>query len=330
MAVAYNNIADNKRRTWLIVLLFPVSFALLSYLCILLAQWFMADGASPRTGAMWGTALQQTNAIAIHFIPFAIGAAFLWILFSYFNGDAMLLKNANAREITLKDNPRLFRLVENLCITKGLPLPKIYIVDDPSLNAFATGRKPTASSIAVTSGLLEELDKQELEGVLAHELGHIENRDVTLMLIAIAGISFFTLAGELILRIGARTTSRSNKGGQATLVIVLIGVVFLIFGYFIAPLLRLAMSRQREYLADATAALTTRNPAALASALEKIDNHSHMAMLDEHPSMAAMCIQSPKKVESRLFNRLSGLYATHPPIGERIKRLREMDGQADI
>lgn len=329
MAVAYEFISENKRRTWLIALLFPLLFAALSYGCILLFNWLAVNlsdssGSTPSFPAV----LHDTNTIASYFIPIVIGAAFIWILFSYFNGDNMLLRNAHAREISKSDNPVLYRLVENLCITTGLPMPRIYIMDDSSLNAFATGRNPQNSSIAVTSGLLEKLTKSELEGVIAHELGHVGNRDITLMVVAIAGISFFTIVGEILFRAAART-GRSKDGGKAALVIVLVGVLFLIFGYFIAPLLRLAMSRQREYLADATAALTTRNPGAIADALEKISKDSRVEVLDEHPSMAAMCIESPRKVEASLFNKLSGLYATHPPVAERIRRLREMDGRID-
>lgn len=328
MAVAYEFISENKRRTWLIAVLFPLVFAALSYGCILLFLWVVSLSDSPMETSSFPAVLNETNTVATYFIPIVIGAAFIWILFSYFNGDSMLLKNAHAREISKRDNPELYRLVENLCITTGLPMPRIYIMDDSSLNAFATGRNPQNSSIAVTSGLLEKLTKPELEGVIAHELGHVGNRDITLMVIAIAGISFFTIVGELLFRAAART-GRSKDGGKAALVIVLVAVLFLVFGYFIAPLLRLAMSRQREYLADATAALTTRNPGAIADALEKISRDSRVEVLDEHPSMAAMCIESPREVEASLFNKLAGLYATHPPIAERIKRLREMDGRID-
>lgn len=331
MAATYRYIEQNKRRTWLIALLFPVVFAMWCYLGILAFNYLtLHEKAAMRSGqSSWGTIWDHTNLFASYVIPVVAVLAIVWIVISYFSGDALLLRNADAHEIAKQDNPQLYRLVENLCITRGLPLPRIYIIDDASLNAFATGRKPENATIAVTSGLLEKLDKAELEGVLAHELGHVENRDITLMLIAIAGISFFAIAGEILLRVAARTSGGSgrNNGGQVKLAILLLGLLFLIFGYVIAPLLRLAMSREREYLADASAALTTRNPGALADALEKISKDSRVEALDDHPSMAAMCIEQPGEKASGLFNRLSGLYATHPPIEERIRRLRDMDGQ---
>lgn len=332
MAATYRYIEQNKRRTWLIALLFPVVFGLWCYLGILAFNYLTLHERTAIGSRVisWPSIWDHTNEYAIHVIPVITAAALLWIVISYFTGDALLLRNASAHEIAREDNPQLYRLVENLCITRGLPLPRIYIIADASLNAFATGRKPENATIAVTSGLLEKLDKAELEGVLAHELGHVENRDITLMLIAIAGVSFFAIVGEFLLRTAARTRvgSGRNNGGQVKLAILLLGLLFLIFGYVIAPLLRLAMSREREYLADASAALTTRNPGALADALEKISKDSRVEALDDHPSMAAMCIEQPGEKASGLFSRLSGLYATHPPIEERIRRLREMDGQS--
>ena len=167
-----------------------------------------------------------------------------------------------------------------------------------------------------------------MQGVIAHELAHIENRDTTLMVVAIAGISFFTLVGEFMLRLATRAGRFGRKkGGQGALLLLLIGVIFMAFGYIVAPILRFAMSRQREYLADATAALTTRTPGALATALEKIAEDPRVEILDAHPSMAVMCIEAPGGEERpNFFNRLTGLYASHPPIASRIGRLRAMDG----
>ena len=234
----------------------------------------------------------------------------------------MLLSFAGATKIEKRDNPEVYRLVENLAISRGLPTPDIYIMNDGSLNAFATGRTPEHSAIALTTGIMKKLNKVELEGVLAHELSHIENRDITLMLIAVAGISFFTIVGQLILRSLARGSSRGKGKGVA--VIFLVGITFLIFGYFVAPMIRLALSRNREYLADSTAALMTRNPEALASALEKISSNSRVEILDNQPSMAVMCIETPLASQHSLFGWLSGMTATHPPVASRIEALRQM------
>lgn len=314
----------------MIALLFPLVFTLLSYGSIFLFFYFAFDTETVKKS--WDVALQETNLAAGYFVPGVLAFALIWVVCSYFTGDKILLHNAEAYGIDKKDNPALYMLVENLCITRGLPVPNIYIMKDYALNAFATGRNPKNASIAVTSGLLEKLNKQELEAVLAHELAHIENRDITLMLITIAGISFFTIIGELVFRIALHVNrrNRNRKGNQAVMFLCLIGVLFFIFGYLIAPLIRLAMSREREYLADATSALTTRNPNALASALRKISCHSEVEALKEHPSMASMCIESPKEAERGLFGRLSGLYATHPPIKERIKRLSHMDMESSF
>ena len=317
MAVAYSHISDSQRRTWIIALLFPLVFAILAYVGVLVYCLVMSEPFS------------EINTLAFYPTIISICASFFWILFTFFRGDRTLLGNANAVQISREDNIELYRLVENLCITRGLPVPTIYVIDDTSLNAFATGRDPQHSSIVVTSGLLEKLSKSELQGVIAHELAHIENRDTTLMIIAIAGISFFTRVGEGLLRWAARSGTSRKSNNKTTFILFIIGLGFMLFGYIIAPILRCAMSRQREYLADATSSLTTSNPGALASALEKIAENSRVEVLEAHPSMTAMCIESPGGASPSFFNRLSGNYASHPPIAERIRRLREMDGQAE-
>lgn len=331
MALAYEHISSSRRKTWLMVALFPICFGVLAYLAVLLYYWMVLHTSNPKQLAAMAQVAYPANPlfyytyeIAIYAIPIVAMAAILWLVFSYFLGAGAILNNARATEISMHNNRQLYRLVENLCITRGLPLPKIYVIDDASLNAFATGRNPENSIIAVTSGLLEKLDKPELQGVLAHELSHIENRDTTLLLLAIEGIAFCTFFGEVLLRIG-RTAIRGRDGAKFGLIIFLAAMVFVIFGYIIAPLLRFAMSRQREYLADASASLMTRNPGALADALEKIAKDPRVEILDDHPSMAAMCIYTPGEIESSFFNKLSGLYATHPPVKERIQRLRQMD-----
>lgn len=359
MSTIYEHIAQNKRRTVLLVLLFPITFALFTWL-VLWGVFGMAGGESPRPAAV--KVRTQTRLVRgadghlkpvqvkvpvkkAHTVPakpaksglqtasewmMIIGplcwlGAMIWILIAYFAGDKMLLRGAGAIEIQKEDQPEIYRLVENLCIARGLPTPKIYIMDDNSLNAFATGRDPQHASIAFTKGIVQKLDRAELEGVAAHELAHVENRDIRLMLITVAGISFFTLAGEICFRAAASAGRRNSKNNGAALFLV-VGIILLVYGYVIAPLIRLAVSRQREYQADATAALTTRNPGALASALAKISGDSRVEALDSRESMAAMCIANPLK-KMGLFSGLSGLMSTHPPVEKRIAALREMDGK---
>lgn len=334
MAVAYDHIAENKKRTWLLALLFPLLFAALAFITIFMVMTLFGSEIFAGNAGAEGMAMGAEESFAIsyylalRFIPFVILLAVIWIVITYFGSGHTFLSQAHAKEIMPEDQKELYRLVENLCITRGLPVPKIYVINDDSLNAFATGRDPQHASIALTKGILQKLDKSELEAVIAHELGHIENRDITIMLIALAGIAFFTLHGEILIRMAGR--SGGGRKNNAGVILLIIGGLFLVYGYFLAPLIRLAISRKREYLADASAALTTRNPGALASALEKISQDNRVEILDEHPSMAAMCIETPLEAQQGIFNRLSGLYATHPPIEARIARLREMDGQRDL
>ena len=326
MATTYDFIKQNKRRTVLLVLLFPVLFALLTWGVFALV--FFVIGGDPYATVSEFQAtdqMAQLNQLMMYVLPVCWGLAMVWMAVSYFTGDHIILNSVNAIPVTAYDQPEIYRLVENLCITRGLPTPKIYILNDNALNAFATGRDPEHASLALTKGIVKKLDRAELEGVIAHELAHIENRDIRLMLITVAGISFFTLAGEICFRMGL-SRGRRKESGKANLLFFVLGVICLIYGYIIAPLLRLAVSRTREYQADATAALTTRNPRALASALKKISACPYVEDIQEHSSMAAMCIESPVgPVGMGLFGSLSGLMSTHPPIEKRIQVLLEMD-----
>ena len=322
MATTYQHIADNKRRTWLLVLLFPLVFAVLTGIILGGIWWFFmpptlttsVNGAP--SGAGMEAAIVSGGVVAVCWV-----LAGIWMAVSYFTGDHMLLKSADAIPVTQADQPEIYRLVENLCMSRGLPLPRIYIMDDESLNAFATGRDPQHASLALTKGIVQKLERVELEGVVAHELAHIENRDIRLMLIIVAGISFFTFAGEICFRVGI--SSRNSKSNGNMLFIVL-GIICWVYGLLFAPMIRLAVSRKREYLADATGALMTRNPAALANALRKISQDSRVEALDKRASMAAMCIEDPLEKQN-LFSAWSGLMATHPPIEKRIAALEEMD-----
>lgn len=328
MATTYQHIADNKRRTWLLVLLFPVTFAALTGLILGVVWWFFV----PPTlgGSVNGQVLSATQASLVEALVLSSGVvvicwvlASIWMAVSYFKGDKLLLNSADAIPVTKQDQPEIYRLVENLCMSRGLPLPRIYIMDDESLNAFATGRDPEHASVALTKGIVKKLDRAELEGVISHELSHVENRDIRLMLITVAGISFFTFAGEICFRVALSSRSNRSKNNGALLFLVL-GIICYLYGLVFAPLIRLAVSRQREYLADATGAIMTRNPQALANALRKISTDSRVEALDKRASMAAMCIENPL-AKQNLFSWMSGLMATHPPIQKRIAALEEMD-----
>lgn len=242
---------------------------------------------------------------------------------SYYHSDKMILGMSGAKQIQKKDNPQLFRIVENLCIGAGIPLPKIYIIDDSAPNAFATGRDPKHSIVCVTTGILDKLDKVELEGVIAHELSHVRNYDIRLMGIVVILVGLVALLADFFMRSlwygGGR---RRDDNSNAQSIFLLIGIVFAILSPIIATLIQLAVSRKREFLADASGALLTRYPEGLASALEKISKDKEPLEVANNAT-AHLYITNPfkGKIEGSWF---SNLFNTHPPIEERIKILRSM------
>ncbi len=240
---------------------------------------------------------------------------------SYWYSDKIVLRMSRAQEIKKEDNPELYRLVENLCITAGLPLPKIYIIDEMALNAFATGRNPEHAVIAVTRGLLEKLDRTELEGVLAHELSHIGNRDILLQTVVVILVGLVVLLSDWFLRwtwLGGRRRD-SREGGQLAAIMLLIGIGLAILSPFFAFLIQMAISRKREFLADASGALLTRYPEGLARALEKIST-DRTPLRVANKAMAHMYIANPFK-----GRKVAKWFMTHPPVEERIKNLRGME-----
>lgn len=248
----------------------------------------------------------------------ALIVSFGMTMISYFTGDKIALASTGARPITKVDNSYLYNMVENLCITAGMPMPKIYIIEDSAINAFATGRKPELSSVAVTRGAIEKLENEELEGVLAHELSHVKNYDIRFMMLVAVLVGTIAILADLFLRIGfyGRGKSRDNKGGGPILLII--GLIFIIISPIIAQLIKLAISRKREYLADASGALITRYPAGLASALEKIRNENQ-PMARASKATAHLFISNPFQ-----GRKIAHVFSTHPPIEDRIKKLREM------
>lgn len=260
-------------------------------------------------------------------------ALIVWVIMSlvgYFQGDNIFLALSKARKIRKEDHPRLYNIVEEMTIASGLQkVPDIYIIDDSALNAFATGRDPNKSAIAVTSGLLQTLNRDELQGVIAHEISHVVNRDVLLM--AMCGV----LLGSIVIlafigtramffsgMAGGRRSSRSGGGGQAQAIIMIVALVLMILAPIAAQLIYFAISRKREYLADASAALYTRYPEGLASALEKI-SRSTKPLESANQATAPMYIMNPFRKKGMAASNLS---STHPPISERIRILRAMAG----
>lgn len=241
---------------------------------------------------------------------------------SYFQGDKIALWTSGAKPITREENKYVWNLVENLSIANGTPTPKIYIMDDPAINAFATGRKPELASIAVTRGAIAKLTNEELEGVLAHELSHVKNYDIRFMTLVAVMVGAISILAHIFLRsrflFSGRRSNDREGGGQIAAIFMIVGIVLAILSPIIAELIKLAISRRREYLADASGALLTRYPAGLASALGKIaaDN---LPLKTASAATAHLFFANPFSTKS-----FSNLFSTHPPIEERIKKLREM------
>ncbi len=260
---------------------------------------------------------QYTGSPAI--TPYILVGALVYVIISYYSGAKLALAMNGAKQIEKRDNPRLWRTVENLAITEGLPMPKVYMIDDPAPNAFATGRNPANASVAVTTGLMDILDNQELQGVMAHELGHIKNYDMRVALVAFALVAIVSILADIMWRISWFGDGDDNNSSP---LIMIFGIVAIILAPLIAALIQMAISRKREFLADATGALTTRYPDGLARALEKIGKHGS-AMHRQNPSTAHFFFASPLKGKG-----LAKLFSTHPPIEERVQRLRAMGDQA--
>lgn len=254
---------------------------------------------------------------------FAVAFSSVSAFISYFFSDKITLAISQAKEIDLKSHPDLYRIVENLTISGGLPMPRVYIIDDTAMNAFATGRNPKNAVICVTTGLLTRLNKTELEGVIAHELSHIGNYDIRFMTLVVVMVGVVTLLADWMLRFGMfGGRRRSNDNGNQ--IFFIIGLVLAILSPIIATLIKLAVSRRREYLADSTGALMTRYPEGLASALEKIAQ-DHEPLEAANKATAHLFIANPlKDQEGNSAGWFANLFNTHPPIQERIKRLREM------
>lgn len=297
----YKQIDSNKRKTALLIAIFIV--------VVILIGWAFSEFSNTGYAGLF--------IAGIFSVVMSIGG--------YFHGDKMALLSAGAKgPIKQTDNTYLYRMVENLTITAGLPLPKIYVIPDKSINAFATGRNPKHASIAVTSGAIEKLENEELEGVIAHELSHIKNYDILLMTVVLVLVGLIALLSDWFIRIrfwgGGKKSSSNRSGGQLEIILLGVGLVLLILSPLIGKLIQLAISRKREFLADASGSLLTRYPEGLARALEKIATES-MPMKRANNATAHLYISTPF---GRKKHALSKLFATHPPVQERIASLRKM------
>lgn len=292
----YTEIARNKRKTFYIMFAFVLLVGGLGWLA---SEYFIGTPS---------------------LMPFILAGSLIYVIISYFTGAKTALAVNGAKEISKQDNPRLWRIVENLAITEGLPMPKVYIMDDPALNAFATGRDPKHAAVCATTGILDALNDTELEGVMAHELGHVKNYDIRVSMIAFALVVVIGFIADMLLHATFFRDSDNDSGGNAFMLVL--GIIAGLLAPLVASLIQLAISRRREYLADATGALATRYPEGLASALEKIALGGS-TLRRQNSSTAHLFFANPLSKGA-----IASLFSTHPPVQERIARLRNMGNAA--
>ena len=306
----YEQIASNKRRTAVLIVAAVVFAALIGYV----------------VGFLWDPAHSMTSGLTGLAIAGGIAAVMSWG--SYVYGDRLVLASTRAREVTAEEEPRLHNIVEGLAIAAGQPKPRVYIVPEQAPNAFATGRDPERSSIAVTQGLLDMMNRVELEGVIGHEMSHVADRDILVGTVVATVVGAAVLLAEFFLRTwwwggGRRSDSEGQGGGLVTLVLFIIGFVLLALAPLFGQLIKLSVSRNREYLADAQGAMLTRYPPGLVSALRKLQG-APTAMRSANNATAHLWLNQPSRFEGEKTGSLEKLFSSHPPLEERIRRLEEM------
>ena len=300
MASMYGNISANKRNSFFLTVAVTAVLLVLGY----------------ALGRYFGTGYGGVVVALFFALAMSLGA--------YFGGDRMVLAASRARRIEKRDHPQLFNVIEELSIAGGLPMPAIYVIDDTAPNAFATGRDPAHASVAITTGLLQKLNRDELQGVMAHELSHVGNRDILYATMVGVLVGSIALMSDFFLRSffwsgGRRRRSESGGGGSGGAIMLVVAIVLAILAPIATKLLQLAISRQREYLADASAAKLTRYPGGLASALEKISGDREPLEVANRATQHLYIVNPIKP-----FGKTANLFSTHPPIEERVRRLRAM------
>lgn len=309
----------NNFRSVVLLVLFPCLAILLTYLfCFLLTmltvQRYPGDPLP----------METANAMFVNYAPVVLLGVLVWFVIAYFANTWIINNSTGAVPLERKDNKRVYNLVENLCMSRGMRMPKINIIYDDSLNAYASGIKESNYTVTLSKGIIDKLDDNELEAVIAHELTHIRNRDVRVLIVSIVFVGLFSMLAQIAIRSlyysSFTRSDRNNKG--SSLPIILIVMVVAAIGFFFASLMRFAISRNREFMADAGAAEMTKNPHALASALRKISNDPEIEAVTRN-DVAQLFIEHPHVKSESYFSGLSGLFATHPPIKKRIEILEQ-------
>ncbi len=313
-----SQINNNNFKSVLLLIAFPLLLLGLVWLFFLSMNLYMADEESIFR-------MNDVNISFIRTIPFVIIIVLIWFLIAWLSHSTLILRATGAKPLERKTNKRVYNLVENLCISRGIKVPKIYIIEDNSLNAYASGLSDKTFAVTFSRGIINKLDDDELEGVIAHELTHIINRDVRLLIVSIIFVGIFSFVTEIAFRSLRYTGGRSSgKKEGGTLAIVLIILLLGIIGMILSSLFRFSLSRKREYLADAGAVEMTKKPLALASALKKVSKDPWIEAV-KRDDVAQMFIDHPtKKKDRKSFSSFfGGIFATHPPIKERIQVLEQ-------
>lgn len=304
----------NNRRSAFLLFLFPCLVAALLYLTCCLLVLVQSNKN------MEIELIPLVNQFFISSLPYTMGVVLLWFLIAYWANTNIINAATHSKPLDRMENKRVYNLVENLCMSQGMKMPKINVIDDNSLNAFASGINERTYTVTLSQGIIKKLNDEELESVIAHELSHIRNRDVRLLIISIVFVGIFTMIAEIAFYMITHMRIRSsNKNAGGVVVFMLIALLIAAIGYFFASLMRFAISRKREYMADAGSAEMTKNPLALASALRKISTDPKIEAV-KRKDVAQLFIQNP---QMKVKSMLSGLFATHPPIEKRIALLEQ-------
>ena len=300
----------NNTRSIILLLLFPIVFYCLTYLF-----FFFTDSGEY-------TMMEDINQRFLQTIPWITIAVLIWFLIAYFSHAVMINSATGSKSLERKSNKRVYNLVENLCISKGMRTPKINIIEDDSLNAYASGINQKTYTVSLSRGIIDKLSDDELEGVIAHELTHIRNRDVRLLIISIIFVGIFAFLAEMALRSLRYSSLSRGRGKKDSGKLALVILVLAIVGYLLATIFRFAISRKREYMADAGAAEMTRKPEALASALRKVSQDPTIEAV-KRKDVAQLFIDNPQLDKKKKSAGIKGLFATHPPIQKRIELLEQ-------